>query len=451
MIILPPEEKKPASPLVKWTFRLLFTAVVLATIALIVLKLLSGTGEAHKRGLEKAISDVFGGPATIGTLHTFNIFPKFHIEMEDVRIAHLPSAGEMQAGRVTLVFRFFDILFKRDMIEDVQITGFTATSGVIGAHGLRVSTAGIVPATKDRPASFSLQGDYGDVPLSARLELQSIPGVPRPVYKIMNGLPAEFTLGSFAVSGKFQQNDRGEPLIRDAQMRFGGSDIASGSLTLRTAEKETGMDIEFETKSGTSGRLMTQPSEKAQSWSFATLHLSDVVADKPLWADVAGLARDMAPRASTPGANGNDITAIEVEIKKLQGDISGENLRGRFISSPDRLAGWWDGQMTQPGNGAQKVPSPSSVVRCGLLSMSPQGSVWRADAALVLFDTASLKAALEVDEESGHVSGSVERLAGTQDTTFGLDLSQIESLAPAFSLPDGHPCRAILDKAADKK
>lgn len=444
MIILPPEERK-SSPILKWIFRILMIVVIMGALMMFALNILSGTSDAHRRGLEQALSDIFKTSVTIGTLKEFNIFPLFNIEMQDVRAPYGSSGGEVRAERVVLVFRFFDLLFGRDLIKDLQISNLTMTPDIIGAYGLRIESAGIVPpkAKGDHPA-FELKGEYGDLPVKGSLVLEMIGGV-QPVYRIVNDIPAHMMFGKLGVSGKFVQNDKGEPSIQSANFVLDGENIASGSFTLLTSQAGSGVLVDFIT-SHSQGSLKTGYSPKSQLWVFEKLDLSDVISKSPVWVKISNALNEIA-LASTSLKDPDVSNSVDIQIKSLTGVLSAENIRGSFIYSPDKLIGWWDGQITTSSPKSEGVPA-TGAIQCGLLELSPKGSVWSTDHGLIFVDPASILASLKIHSTTGQVEWTIDRVASGTQTTFNADLTSFAVLKAELKFPDSHPCLAYIGKVS---
>lgn len=443
MIILPPEEKK-SSPILKWIFRILLIGVVVSGILIFALNILSGTSDAHRKGLEQALSDIFQTNVTIGSLKAFNIFPLFNVEFENVRGPYGPNAGEVRAGNVVLTFRFFDLLFSRDLVKDIQIRNLTVTPGIIGAHGLTITSAGIVPVkvAGERP-TFNVEGVYGGLPIKGSLELEMVGGI-QPVYRIKNDLPAQVNFGKIGISGNFVQNENGEPSIQNAKFMFEDKEVAKGAFTLLTSNPKSEFQIDFITPHS-QGSLITHNEPKSQIWNFEKLDLVDVIADAPVWAGISNAFSEISPPTTSQGGIQSDL--VTIEIKSLTGDLSAQGLRGTFISTPNKFTGWWDGTITTASVQKKDVPAAGKV-QCGLLSLFPKSSSWSTDSALVLIDPASLLAKVAVDTTSGAIKWSIERVATGTPNIFNTDLSAYAASKQELNFPSGHPCLSYIEEVS---
>jgi hypothetical protein len=170
---LPQPEVKPRSPLMTWTLRLLLIFVCIITFFFLSLNLLAGKTDAHKRGLEAALSELIKAPVNIGTLHELNIIPQFRFDIENTTFL----GGGIE--RLNIAYGFWDLFLNRPYIEDITIQNLRIPAGVIGPFSLRVNRASITPASL-----FTLDGFIEDMPFSANVPLAKLPDRFRPSYRI---------------------------------------------------------------------------------------------------------------------------------------------------------------------------------------------------------------------------------------------------------------------------
>lgn len=441
MIILPPEEPKKTSPFVKWTFRILLIIVLIGCFGLLSLNLLSGTTDAHKNGLEKAFSNMFKVPVTIGELKTFNIFPKVLIEVKDVRALKGSDGGEVRIESLTLGFRFFDILFGRDLIENLQATNITITADVIGSHGMRIEKAGIVPASEGRAPAFMIKGLYGGLPFLVSLDVQNVGGY-QPVYRVEKDLPAEFDLGTLKAQGKFTQNEKGEPSIHTASFKIDDKEIAKGTLTFQSFDPQMGVKLDFETPRS-KGQWVGYKDDHTQTWSFEHLDLADILAEEAIWPQIA-----KALHKPVPGSRlHQEADSVSVTIKSLSGDITGNDIQGRFILKSDKLLGWWSGALTALPKAKKTMPDAGDV-KCGLLGMHSLEGTWESNVSLVQIGNTTIANTLRITPESRKITFAVDRLANGVTQTFGKNLSEFKAEKTALMIPEGHFCDALIGATA---
>jgi hypothetical protein len=186
----------------KWIFRLLVLIAVLGALALFGLQIASGTSDSHKRGLEQAFSQIFGGEATFGTLKTFNLFPQFSIEVEKLQVMGIKNAGNMTADNLLISFGPIDLITKARIIENFHLKNFVATEGVFTPLALHLSDVGIYPNEKKDAANLTLSGTYGDHDLKGQFAMDMKAGL-RAKYSFKEDNDFAINLGSVQISGLF--------------------------------------------------------------------------------------------------------------------------------------------------------------------------------------------------------------------------------------------------------
>jgi hypothetical protein len=386
-------------------------------MALFALKILSGTTDAHRHGLEQALSDTFRHKIQIAHLKAFNIFPQFFVEIEAMQGEGATGQRIFSAEKVRVAFTFMDLLRKKGTFEDIKITDLRFDPGAFGQQELVIATADIVPASESAPAHLKMQGDYGGIPFSGTIELFSVPGRRRPAYKLGTDNSLDLRLGDFHLKGKLLQNRDGFPTIREARLDLNGKEIATGQIMLKPVSEKFAIHVEFRTGQS-AGTVVHVPAENRQDWNFETLALNDVTRDQPVWAEVGKEWHDVLRPGSVQTDKGLKI--ISVAIKKLTGDISGDNLKGRFISDSGQTAGWWQGALSLiPAK--DKIPG-SGQVECGLVRLVPKGDTWVSDVLLTKIDSVTIKSDLSVHEYTGKVNFQTDRVA-SGPAVFNADLS----------------------------
>lgn len=186
----------------KWIFRILMTVAVLGALALFGLQISSGTSDSHKRGLEQAFSQIFGGEATFGKLKTFNLFPQFSIEIEDLKIARVKEIGVLSADQMRISFGPLDLLLKNRVIEDFHLKNFNVSEGLYTPSAIHITEAGIYPDKEKEAASFLLTGTYGTQELKAQFAMTMKSGL-RSKYSFDEGNEFAINLGAVQINGLF--------------------------------------------------------------------------------------------------------------------------------------------------------------------------------------------------------------------------------------------------------
>jgi hypothetical protein len=186
----------------KWIFRLLTLIAVLCALALFGLKIVSGTSDSHKRGLEQAFSQIFKGDAKFGTLKTFNLFPQFSIEIEKLEISGIQQIGRITAEHALISFGPVDLLTKSRVIEDFHLKNVNVSEGLYTPLALQLDDVGIYPNDKQDAAQLNFTGKYGEQEFKAVFAMAMKQGLPA---KYFFNETNDFTmnLGPVQISGLF--------------------------------------------------------------------------------------------------------------------------------------------------------------------------------------------------------------------------------------------------------
>lgn len=187
----------------KWIFRILMTIAVLGALALFGLQISSGTSDSHKKGLEQAFSQIFRGQATFGALKTFNLFPQFSIEIENLYISNIQNIGVLSADQMLISFGPIDLITKSRVIEDFHLKNFIVTEGVYTPLTLHLKDAGIYPNENKDAANMVLTGTYGEQELKGQFAMAMKSGV-RSKYFFNNENDFTMNLGAVQISGLFK-------------------------------------------------------------------------------------------------------------------------------------------------------------------------------------------------------------------------------------------------------
>lgn len=161
----------------KWLSRILVAICVFIGLILFALNIVSGTSETQKRGLEQAFSQIFKGSARFQKLESFNLIPKFTLQISGLEISGLAAAGN-QDGRIradllAIGFGSEDLFFKTRLIERFDLKNLVTTEGTIFPLRLELEQAGIVPAKAESAPKFAFSGHYGDKELKGAIEMKA--------------------------------------------------------------------------------------------------------------------------------------------------------------------------------------------------------------------------------------------------------------------------------------
>lgn len=161
----------------KWLLRILIAFCVSIGFILFALNVVSGTSETQKRGLEQAFSQIFKGSAHFQKLDSFNLIPKFSLQISGLEISGLTSAGSqdgaLRADLLGIGFGSEDLFFKTRLIERFDIKNLVISEGVIFPLRLEIIQAGLVKSSVEGTAKFAFSGLYGEKDLKGEIDMKS--------------------------------------------------------------------------------------------------------------------------------------------------------------------------------------------------------------------------------------------------------------------------------------
>lgn len=171
---LPQPEVKSRSPLMTWTLRLVLIFVGIVVFFFLSLNLLAGKTDAHKRGLEAAMSELIKTPVNIGMLHELNIIPQFRFDVESV------TSEKVSIERLKIAYGFWDLFVGRPYIEDINFENLRIPAGVVGPFSVKIDKGFISPDAK-----FIFLGSLQKNKLEGEIALNKLPQRFRPSYQIL--------------------------------------------------------------------------------------------------------------------------------------------------------------------------------------------------------------------------------------------------------------------------
>ena len=163
------------STVLDWILRILFFFVALISVSLIMLNMVSGTGEPQKQGLEKAFSDSLGVPVSIGTLNKFNAFPQFIIDVSDLESTQNEQTNPVKAKHISIAFSLFDLLQGKKTIQKFDIEGGEFFNPSFSKeHFTNISTKINPPTIENNQALFiaTARVDHKDLKISIPMKHQ---------------------------------------------------------------------------------------------------------------------------------------------------------------------------------------------------------------------------------------------------------------------------------------
>ena len=440
MIILPPEEKKP-SPVAKWIFRILLTLCIFIGMGLFGLSILSGTSDAHRHGLEQAMSNIFRTNVRIVELKSFNLFPQFLVDVQDVQGISSTGTGAFFAKRITVAFSLLDILRKKGLIEDFQIEDLHFEAGLIGPKELILTSVKIVPAISGASPFVDIKGTYGGTALTASVGLDQLPGRMRPAYRFVPGVPVKLNLGEFSLTGVLGANKDDYQEIKDVSLKLNDEEVMSGAILLKPVDGKFALHISFKLE-GSSGLFVYVPSGHHQTLTFDKANLDDFTKDKPLWLKLMqAWHRAITNSDSAKIGNKAGQDQVSLKINELQGAFAGNTIKGEFIYGDEHITGWWSGNLDGIHAKNEKIPA-SGAVECALVRFAPKGESWISDYVITVLPPFSVKSLLEINEQAGTIKFKTEQVTKGV-SVFGEDLSAYSLHREELGLAENNVCADI--------
>ena len=440
MIILPPEEKKP-SPVAKWIFRILLALCIFIGMGLFGLSILSGTSDAHRHGLEQAMSNIFRTNVRIIELKSFNLLPQFLVDVQDVQGVPTSGTGAFFAKRITVAFALLDILRKKGMIEDFQIEDLHLEAGLIGPKELVLNSVRIVPATSGESPFVEIKGAYGSTALDASVGLDQLPGRMRPAYRFIPGAPVKLNLGEFSLTGILGANRDDYQEIKNISLKLSNEEVLSGSILLKPVDGKFALHITFKLE-GSSGLFVYVPSGHRQTLTFDKANLDDFTKDKPLWLKlIQAWHRDIKNSASATMGKNAVSDQVSLKINELHGAFTGNKIEGEFIYGDEHITGWWRGNLDGIRAKNEKIPA-GGAVECALVRFAPKGESWISDYVITVLPPFSVKSLLEINKQAGMMKYKTEQVA-KGISVFGEDLSPYSLYREELGLAKNNICADI--------
>lgn len=352
---LPPEEKKPRSRAMRWTFRLIITGIIIFLAFLFVVNTISGTGDMQRSGLQQALSDVTGTKVSITKLTRFNVFPQFAIGFEGIDGVGASADTGFSVGEFTYAKSFGDWFFNNETaIQTLSIAQLRTNAGVIGPQIFEITKAEIIPAADKEQPYLKAEGLYGVQKFSARFDLTQTQFGMIPNYEIGTGKKFEVQLGDFNVTGKLLYKKK-EVKLQDVTLRINDSAPVTGDVSVRAVDRNMTVTVNF-TARESAGQLIWTPKKRLQEWKFSRLHFDQIVGNGPLWHDIRTSWEELVPPVSEKHDAATEPARALVTVDKLEGALTGDQLKGEFLFKAEGILGLWQGNLGDQGR-----------IECGVL------------------------------------------------------------------------------------
>ena len=231
------------STITTWTIRILLIVVMAIAALALMLSMLGGTTESHRKGLEQAFSDSINADVKIGRIDQFNILPQLSMKASNIEGMFRDTKNQFKMDKFELAFSFSDLVLGHHKIENFQIENFRFASG--STYDLSIDHAGIDP----KKANFSSQGIFDKKSYDFSIPLAVDPGG-RPAYYFEPENKFDGHLGSLTVKGKLIPSHGAKAEVaQDIEISSAHKLIATGH---GAHDKDGKYKIELECKSGLS-------------------------------------------------------------------------------------------------------------------------------------------------------------------------------------------------------
>lgn len=245
-----------------WILRLLIIIVVVMGGGMLVLGLVSGTGESQKNGLEQALARALDAKTTIGTLKEFNIVPQFSIAAENITAQINTGNKQISLGYGRIAFGFFDILTSQRTIEDIQLRDLKSEGGVWGPYPLTIDSLKISENAAFSSPRLSFSGTYGPEAMTGWIGMKKEVNWLRPSFRFSEENATELHFGNVSLTGTFRPYGGSGQKIENARMTIGKTQCPATTLELKNLDTEIFLKlIDSKTKEAEIQTLCTRLSE----------------------------------------------------------------------------------------------------------------------------------------------------------------------------------------------
>lgn len=246
-----------------WILRLLITIVVVMGGCMLMLGLISGTGDAQKHGLEQALARPLDAKATIGTLKEFNIAPQFSVAAENITAQTNKGNKQISLAYGRIAFGLFDILTSKRTIEYIELKDLKSDGDVWGPHPLTMSLLKIDDSDSSRPPRLTFNGTYGTETMAGWIEMEKEVNWSRPSFHFTEKNNMEMHLGNITVTGNFKPYGGHGQKIEDAKITIGKTECLTKTLAIQNLNTEIFLKlIDSKTKETDTQSLCAQLSEE---------------------------------------------------------------------------------------------------------------------------------------------------------------------------------------------
>jgi hypothetical protein len=221
-----------------WILRLLITIVVLMGGGMLMLGLVSGTGDAQKSGLEQALARALDAKTTIGTLKEFNIAPQFSVAAENITAQTNKTNKQISLGYGRVAFGLFDIITSKRTIEDIELKDLKSDGEIWGPQPVTLKLLKIDDSDLARKPRLTFSGTYGTETMTGWIEMEKKINWLRPNFRFTKQNKMEMHLGNISIEGNFKPYGGHGQKIEDAKITIGKTECSSKTLVVQNLNAE---------------------------------------------------------------------------------------------------------------------------------------------------------------------------------------------------------------------
>lgn len=212
-----------------WAGFFLKAAFIVGALVLVIITVLAnmgGSSDNLKTMVEQFASEITGTTAKIKKLNNVTFFPRVSFDFEDMDFFREPES-KMSSGhidRAEISFDFWDIIFSRGRVKNINIVNLSAAAGSILAKPVLIKSIEITD-TGPSAAVIGARGTIGPESVSFSMGMQSWGEGRSQKYGFSERRDLSMAFGDVTLSA-ILQNDR------DQKIRFENLKIATGEGTV---------------------------------------------------------------------------------------------------------------------------------------------------------------------------------------------------------------------------
>lgn len=222
-----------------WLWRLvkfvLFVVVFLIVIFTVIANM-GGSGPVLKGAIEDFLSDATGYKAEIETLNRMTFFPNISVDVENVALRDIETAGRaVSVDKARISFGFFDVAFSTGKIRLLDVRGVSAAPGIFMEQPVSVEYFSILKDDRNESAKpfLGAKGVIGQSAFDVRIGAQESGSVYNPKYALAKDEPFQASLGPLSATATLKRPGSGDFLFKDFELVRGGRPFTNGDLHIK--------------------------------------------------------------------------------------------------------------------------------------------------------------------------------------------------------------------------